>query len=108
MGLRLTSNVCSPICLLNPKDYPNIGFGRCSFDVLRRPIALDINGNIRLCNHSPVVAGNIYEQSLADILYSDYAYSWEKCKGGCRAASEQYSQTLSVEDPIIRSLQINN
>ncbi|MDR3218745.1 MAG: hypothetical protein LBU22_07155 [Dysgonamonadaceae bacterium] len=81
LGLRLTSNVCSPICLLNPKDYPNIGFGHCSFNVLRRPVTLDINGNIRLCNHSPVVAGNIYEQ---------------------------YSRTLSIEDPIIRSLQIKS
>ena len=120
LGLRLTANVCSPICLLNPADYPNIGFGHCSFDVLRRPIALDINGNIRLCNHSPVVAGNIFDQPVDDILFSDYALSWEKsvpgfcarcshwekCKGGCRAASEQCSATLRKEDPIIKSLGI--
>jgi radical SAM protein with 4Fe4S-binding SPASM domain len=116
LDLRLTANVCSPICLLNPDDYPEIGFGHCSFDVLKRPITLDINGNIRLCNHSPVVAGNIYEKDLKEILYSDYASEWESsvpelckpclhwpdCKGGCRAASEQCFQTLSVEDPIIR------
>ena len=35
--LQLTSNVCSPVCLLNPDDYPMIGFGHCSFDVLRPP-----------------------------------------------------------------------
>ena len=118
LGLRLSANVCSPICLLDPADYPNIGFGHCSFDVLRRPVTLDINGNIRLCNHSPVVAGNIFKQSVEDILFSDYALSWEnsvpefcaacsqweKCKGGCRAASEQCSSTLWDEDPIIESL----
>jgi len=116
LDLRLTANVCSPVCLLNPADYPLIGFGHCSFNVLQRPITLDINGNIRLCNHSPVVAGNIYEKGLEEILYSDYANEWETsvpelckpcthwpvCKGGCRAASEQCFQTLSVEDPIIR------
>jgi radical SAM protein with 4Fe4S-binding SPASM domain len=116
LDLRLSSNVCSPICLLNPNDYPNISFGHCSFDVLQRPVTLDINGNIRLCNHSPIVAGNIYQQSLETILYSEYAESWqktipefcanciewEKCKGGCRAASEQCFQTLAIEDPIIR------
>jgi len=120
LGLRLTANVCSPICLLNPADYPNIGFGHCSFDALRRPVTLDINGNIRLCNHSPIVAGNIFEQSIEDILFSDYArswensvpefcvgcFQWEKCKGGCRAASEQCSSTLWDEDPIIKSLGI--
>jgi len=116
LGLQLTSNVCTPVCLLNPADYPQIGFGHCSFDVLRRPITLDINGNIRLCNHSPIVAGNIFEKSITDILFSRYTESWEKlvpslckdckdwniCKGGCRAASEQCGQILSAEDPIIK------
>ena len=58
--------------------------------------------------------------NIFNILFSDYAQSWEnsvpefcaacfqweKCKGGCRAASEQCSATLWDEDPIIRSLQI--
>ena len=120
LGLKLTSNVCSPTCLLNPADYPLIGFGHCSFNVLQRPITLDINGNIRVCNHSPVVAGNIFETSLTDILYSDYTQSWATsvpevckncehwftCKGSCRAASEQCLETLSTEDPIIKVLGI--
>ena len=120
LGLTLSSNVCSPICLLNPEDYPYIGFGHCSFNVFQRPITLDINGNVRLCNHSPVVAGNIWEQLIEEILFSEYTTSWEKsvpafcsscrewekCKGGCRAASEQCLQSLSEEDPIIKSLQL--
>ena len=120
LDLRLTANVCSPICLLNPGDYPLIGFGHCSFNVLQRPITLDINGNIRLCNHSPVVAGNIYEKELKEILYSDYASEWETsvpelckpcshwpvCKGGCRAASEQCFGKLNIEDPVISVLNI--
>lgn len=121
LNLKITANVCTPICLLNPSDYPSIGFGHCSFDVLARPITLDINGNIRLCNHSPKVAGNIYETELSKILYSDYTTQWETsipefckscsqwsvCKGGCRAASEQCSGRLDIEDPIIRVLDIN-
>ena len=87
LGLRLTANVCSPVCLLNPDDYPMIGFGHCSFDVLKRPITLDINGNIRLCNHSPVTAGNIFETNLKEILFSDYSKGRGKtislfCKNG--------------------------
>jgi radical SAM protein with 4Fe4S-binding SPASM domain len=118
LGLVLTSNVCTPNCLLHPKDYPNIGFGHCSFNVLQRPITLDINGNIRLCNHSPVLAGNIYQTPLSEILYSDYTQEWEQsipdlcvkceewsqCKGGCRAASEQCGSGLKFEDPIIQTL----
>ena len=120
LDLHLTANVCSPICLLNPADYPLIGFGHCSFDVLKRPITLDINGNIRLCNHSPVVAGNIYQKELEEILYSDYTTQWETsvpdlckpcshwsvCKGGCRAASEQCFGELNIEDPIIKATEL--
>ena len=118
LGLSITSNVCSPICLLNPQDYPHIGFGHCSDDVRRKPITIDINGNVRVCNHSPVVAGNIYEKPLNEILYSDYVESWrdiipdacvacewwKKCRGGCRAASEQVGTGLSCIDPVMNLL----
>jgi len=116
LDLYLTANVCSPVCLLDPDDYSNIGFGHCSANVLHRPITLDINGNIRLCNHSPVVAGNIYEKPLQEILYSGYSDSWitavptfckqcnhwNVCMGGCRAASEQVYGRIDREDPIIQ------
>ena len=122
LNLKITANVCTPICLLNPSDYPSIGFGHCSFNVLERPITLDINGNIRLCNHSPKVAGNIYETELSKILFSDYTTEWETsipefcktcsqwltCKGGCRAATEQCIGRLDIEDPIIKALNINS
>lgn len=117
LGIVISSNVCSPDCLLNPADYPSILFGHCSDNVLLKPITLDINGNIRLCNHSPVVAGNIYKQHLQEILYSSYANSWnevipdycadcnrwDKCRGGCRAASEQCGLGLGHVDPVMTS-----
>jgi radical SAM protein with 4Fe4S-binding SPASM domain len=115
LGLTISSNVCTPQCLLNPSDYPRLMFGNCSEDPLKKPVTLDINGDIRLCNHSPVKAGNIFEQALGEILYSSYARSWgevvpeyctpcqlwEKCRGGCRAASEQCGWDLSHVDPIL-------
>ncbi|MFV0467519.1 MAG: radical SAM/SPASM domain-containing protein [Dysgonomonas sp.] len=115
LNLVISSNVCSPDCMIDPADYRNIMFGHCSENVLQKPITMDINGNIRLCNHSPVVAGNIFEQELKDILYSPYANSWneiipefcaecnkwEVCRGGCRAASEQCGLGLIHVDPIL-------
>lgn len=115
LKLVISSNVCTPQCVLNPADYPAIAFGNCSTNVLNRPLTLDIEGNMRLCNHSPVVAGNIYKQDLSEILFSDYSEKWEtnipeycskcdlwqKCLGGCRAASEQMGNGLLKEDPII-------
>lgn len=115
LGLEVVSGVCTPHCLLDPEDYPHIRFGNCPTDVYRRPLTFDLEGNVRMCNHSPRVAGNVYRQELADILFSDYACSWaetraafcegcakwEACRGGCRAASEQTGGTLRDVDPAV-------
>ncbi len=115
LGLRVTSNVCTPRCIIDPRDYPHIRFGNCSPDMARRPLTLDMDGNIRLCNHSPVIAGNIFAEPLVKILDSPYARSWGEtipsycaecavwtdCLGGCRAASEQCGLGLGHPDPLI-------
>ena len=119
-SIRIFSGVCTPFCLLNPEDYPNIGFGSCSDYVYQRPLTFDLDGNLRLCNHSPIVAGNIYHQTFEEIFSSDYVCEWNNlniehcrscnklsvCKGGCRAASEQSGRSLQQADPIIETLQI--
>lgn len=116
--MRIVSGVCTPHCILNPDDYPHIRFGSCAEDVYQRPLTFDIEGNLRLCNHSPIVAGNIFKQSLGEILSSPYIDEWRelripfcsqcsklsKCRGGCRAASEQMGRTLNAEDPIVHEL----
>ena len=120
-SIRIFSGVCTPFCLLNPGDYPHIRFGACATDVYQRPLTIDLDGNLRLCNHSPVVAGNIFKQSLIEIFTNPYLSEWEdldipfckdcirlsQCKGGCRAASEQTGYSLKHEDPIIQELNIS-
>lgn len=115
LGLRISSGACTPHCLLDPADYPHIGFGACSDNLYARPLTVDISGNLRLCNHSPVVAGNIFRQSLPAILSSPYALAWgdteveacrgcalfPACRGGCRAAAEQTGLSLSARDPVV-------
>lgn len=115
LGLKVSSGACTPYCLLDPADYPHIGFGACSENLYARPLTFDVEGNLRLCNHSPVVAGNIFQQPLAAILGSAYAAAWAEtgvpactgcarwavCRGGCRAASEQMGWPLSVRDPAV-------
>lgn len=114
--LILTSGVCTPICILNPKDYKNIRFSSCSQDIKKRPLTIDIHGNLRFCNHSPTVLGNIFTNNLDDMLNSEQAKLWNsivpdfcsscdlysKCMAGCRAASEQMNFTLNSPDPIIQ------
>ncbi|MEI6765554.1 MAG: radical SAM protein [Bacteroidota bacterium] len=115
LNLKISSNVCTPFCVVNPADYPNIAFSSCSTDRSKLPITLDLTGNIRLCNHSPLVAGNIFEKSLDEILNSEPATLWlkntpeyctgcsvyENCLGGCRAAALQVGLTMDDADPIV-------
>ena len=113
-GLWITSNICTPHCVLDPRDYPRIGFGACDVDLENRPVTVDTAGDVRFCNHSPIVMGNIFKDELGAIFSSEYARRWREtvpeecagcgrfreCVGGCRAASEQLGFDMSRVDPI--------
>lgn len=89
--IDITSNVCTPFCVLNPENFQNIQFSRCSNNVFEKPITLEVNGNVRLCNHSPFVIGNIYERNIYDILIEYDERLKNKKKPGLCSSCEQYS-----------------
>lgn len=115
LKLSLSSNVCSPLCIVNPKEYTNIYFTKCSPEVEKRPLTIDIDGNLRFCNHSPTVLGNIFTDKLNEMFESENAKQWKnvvpdycsscdlfsKCSAGCRAATEQMNLPLNFPDPIV-------
>ena len=115
LGLRLSSNVAIPHCLVEPRDYPHIPFVNCSGDLADRPWTLEPGGDLRACNHSPVVVGNIFAMPMAQILDTAAVRSWQttapdacrdcdkysRCLGGCRAAAEQVGMSLGSVDPIL-------
>ncbi|MDP4210858.1 MAG: radical SAM protein [Bacteroidota bacterium] len=117
-GIRITSNVCSPHCILDPQDYSSIIFGTCPDNHYLKPITVDMFGGVRLCNHSTKIIGNIFNHKLDDILLSEYALGWnstipeycancivyDSCRGGCRAASEQFYNNHLIVDPIVELL----
>ncbi len=121
-NLKLYSLVCTPHCVLNPEDYPNIEFSNCGVNNLNRRYTLTRDGNIRYCNHSPEILGNVFENKMSDILKSDKLKNWAKiepafcedcskksaCQYGCRAASQQMGYGLEREDPIVSIYNIKN
>lgn len=118
LALSVTSNVCTPFCVLAPQDYPAIRFSACHPGLADRAFTLDARGNMRFCNHSPIVMGNIHEEHVRDILSSPYLEAWrntvpdycknctifDRCFGGCRAASEQLGLTLRRADPLVTGM----
>ena len=113
--IELYSLVCTPMCVVNPDDYSNIVFSNCGCKNKNRAYTLSRDGNVRFCNHSPNSLGNIYKETMTDILKSDELEEWaeiepefcrdcskkEVCLYGCRAASEQMGYDLSKEDPVV-------
>ena len=114
-GMHLVSGVCTPLCYLDTAPYPHIRFTKCSTDLTGRPVTVNYNGDVRFCNHSPRVLGNIYSRPIGDILGDPEINGWyagvpeecgkclllQRCGGGCRAASEQVHGTFSALDPIL-------
>ena len=114
-NMRFVSGVCTPLCLLDTTPYPHIRFTKCSTDLTGRPVTVNYNGDVRFCNHSPKVLGNIYSKSIEDILTDPETNAWysgvpdqcancallQRCGGGCRAASEQVHGTFAAIDPIM-------
>ena len=113
--IRFYSGVCTPICVLNPAEYRKIAFSFCNKDISLRPITINYKGDVRFCNHSPRILGNVFEKTLSEILLNkdydayfnttpDYCASCEllpRCGGGCRAASEQVYNTFAKVDPLL-------
>ena len=113
--MHFVSGVCTPLCFLDTLPYPHIRFTACSTDFTRRPVTVNYRGDVRFCNHSPYVLGNIYERPIGDILtdpenvarYSVLPEQCSRCEllqrcgGGCRAASEQVYGRFDAMDPVL-------
>lgn len=115
LGLSVSSNVCVPGCVLDTRAYPRIRFSGCTGDPARMPLTLSAAGDLRLCNHSPVVLGNIFARPVARLLRSDYVQRFgatlpvrcqgcgelARCRGGCKAAAEQLGRPEGAVDPYV-------
>ena len=111
------SVVCEP-CVIDTQRYQHIHFGYCPLAGGDSYFTIDPRGNIRVCNHSPVILGNMLQESFTGIYYNhpylqkfrqtmpeecnDCKPEWkEVCGGGCKAAAEQCFGNLDHVDPFV-------
>ena len=114
-NIHFVSGVCTPLCYLDTAPYPHIRFTKCSTDLTGRPVTVNYDGDVRFCNHSPRVLGNIHVRPIGEILNTPELNAFysgipdecgkcallQRCGGGCRAAAEQVHGTFSALDPIL-------
>lgn len=98
----ISCSIAMPPCLFDTSRYPRLGFGFCAAGTDRAYYTLDPTGNVRPCNHSMLILGNIRETGFWEMADSapmaDFKIARpefcggcameDKCLGGCKAAAE--------------------
>lgn len=109
---------------LRKQGYP-IRFGNCIPQCFSESSSLgctagstfasvDPWGRVRPCNHTPLIAGNLLDESMDTIWHNDVMAYWRGlipqectncsvygvCRGGCRAQAATYNQ---AQDPLMKT-----
>lgn len=117
-GLPVAVSVVIEPCVIDVRKYKHIHFGWCPLVGDGSYFTIDPLGNVRICNHSPVILGNIKQDRFTDIYYNhpyvrSFRETWpaecegcdpqlkEMCCGGCKASAEQCYSTLDKIDPFV-------
>jgi radical SAM protein with 4Fe4S-binding SPASM domain len=116
-GLPIVCSIPIQRCLVDIDAYRNLRFGTCAAGTDRAYYTLDPLGNLRPCNHSPTILGNLLEETFADLIaperlapfvnagptFCDPCSIRESCQGGCKAAAQVCYGSLTVEEPFLRA-----
>ena len=110
-----------PPCVIDPAPYPHLHFGWCPRGGPKAYYTVSHNGQLRPCNHSSVVLGDLRRHSFAEIVNSHRSAAFwapipsecrtcehplrDACRGGCPAASDECYGTRRKMDPLVHILQ---
>ncbi len=115
-GVPVSCSIAMPPCLIEHQQYPNLGFGFCAAGSERAYFTLDPLGNLRPCNHTCTVLGNLFAQGMASMARSKAMKEFKaarpdicagcamelECQGGCKAAGEACYGSLKEPDPFVK------
>ena len=113
--LPISCSIAMPPCLFDTKRYKWLGFGFCAVGTVRAYYTLDPLGNVRPCNHTPTILGNIRETTfeamagspaMKDFMAARPAFCGGcrlemECLGGCKAAAEAATGSAWNCDPFL-------
>jgi radical SAM protein with 4Fe4S-binding SPASM domain len=114
-SLSISVSVPIPPCLIDLTAYPRLTFGFCAAGTDRAYYTFDPVGNVRMCNHSPRILGNILTESFGRLTRSPAARAFNRetppecadcgrlgeCRGNCKAAAEQACGSLCALEPFV-------
>ena len=117
-NLPVAVSVVVEPCVVDVRKYKRLHFGWCPLGGEGSYFTVDPAGDLRICNHSRRVLGNLKHDRFTDIYYRHpylrtFHDSWpaecegcepelkSMCCGGCKAAAEQCYGTLTRIDPFV-------
>lgn len=115
-GIRVSTAMPIPPCLVRLERYSWVKFGFCSVGSQSPNIVLDPLGNVRSCNLSSHVLGNVLRQPWAEIMASPYLREFPRsvpamcrgcrferaCQGGCKESGFAAFGSLVDPEPFLR------
>jgi radical SAM protein with 4Fe4S-binding SPASM domain len=114
-GIPISCSIAMPPCLFDTGRYKRLSFGFCAAGTARAYYTIDPAGNLRPCNDSPTILGNVRERNFWDIVDGRAARDFaaarpqfcsgcrleETCLGGCKAAAEACGGDVRALDPFL-------
>ncbi|MGI5861853.1 MAG: radical SAM protein [Myxococcales bacterium] len=111
----ISCSIALPPCLIDMRRFPHLAHGYCAAGTASAYFTLDPLGNVRPCNHSPLILGNLRETGFIAMARSapmraflaarpDYCQgcAMERiCQGGCKAAGEACAGSPCAMDPFL-------
>ena len=116
-NLPISCSIPIQPCLVETSGYQKLSFGFCAAGTDRAYYTLDPLGNVRPCNHTPTILGNLREESFAAIIAPERMAGFvaarpafcagcaleSTCQGGCKAAAQVCYGALEAEEPFLRN-----
>lgn len=114
-GIRVSTAMPIPPCLIDPSRYRWVKFGFCSTGTDSPNITVDPIGNVRSCNLSSHVMGNVTEDRWSRILADSYYQQFRSivpercrgcthertCNGGCKESARATYGRLDHPEPFV-------
>ncbi|MGQ9731703.1 MAG: SPASM domain-containing protein, partial [Candidatus Zipacnadales bacterium] len=114
-GLPIAVSVPIPPCLVDMSPYERLSSGFCAAGTNRAYYTFDPLGNLRMCNHSPTILGNLRATNFRTLIRSALARHFNEgvapecancnivseCRGNCKAAAEQAYGHICVLEPFV-------
>ena len=114
-GVRVATAMPVPPCLIRIERYTWVDFGFCSTGTRSPNIVIDAAGDVRSCNLSSGVLGNLVDQDWPEIFANPYPRDFRRqvpemcrgchyetsCNGGCKESGHATFGALEHPEPLL-------